>query len=57
MTTGLFYNEKVLIMLIIRNSEAASLPGSWRGVVLERTEKAGGRGPGASVRAKGHESK
>lgn len=44
-------------MLIIRNSEAASLPGSWRGVVLERTEKAGGRGPGGSVRAKGHESK
>lgn len=57
MTAGLFHNEKVLIMLMIRNSEAASLSGSWRGDVLEKTEKAGGRGPGANMRANGHERK
>ena len=57
MTAGLFHNEKVLIMLMIRNSEAASLSGSWRGDVLEKTEKAGGRGPGANMRANRHERK
>ena len=45
------------IMEIIRNSEAASLSGSWRGDVLEKTEKAGGWGPGANMRANGHERK
>lgn len=43
----LLENEKVLIMFIIRDSEAASLGGFRRAWVPETTEKAGGQWPGA----------